>query len=318
MPIAPNKRCTMPEILIISGKGGTGKTSLTAALAHLAGNTVICDLDVDAPDLHLLLNPTTQSEHAFYSGHEAAINPKRCCDCQICRQVCRYDAIRTGASAPIIDPLKCEGCKVCVEFCPDNAIDFSPKYCGTWFVSDTRFGPMLHAQLFPGEENSGRLVALLRQKAKAIASANKAWLVLADGPPGIGCPVISALSGVDLAVIVTEPTPSGLHDFRRVAALCDHFKIPVAVIVNKSDLNEAATQAIASACDNNGYRLVAKLPHDPLFVHAMVQSKAVTELSGNPAASQIRQAWDQILGMLMAGSAIQPMMRKPNLQQNAG
>ncbi len=313
----------MPEILVISGKGGTGKTSLTAALAHLAGNSVICDLDVDAPDLHLLLNPMTSSQHAFYSGHEAVNYPDRCCDCQICSQVCRYDAIQLGSPTPVINPLKCEGCKVCVEFCPDAAIDFTPKHCGTWFQSNTRFGPMLHAQLIPGEENSGRLVALLRKKAKAIASAQKAWLVLADGPPGIGCPVISALSGVDLAVIVTEPTPSGLHDFRRVASLCDHFKIPVAVIVNKSDLSKSATQAIESACDTNGHRVVAKLAHDPIFVRAMVQRKTVTELDDNPVASQIRQAWYQILALLnnpvtAKDGGDDRLILKPNQQRQAG
>lgn len=308
----------MPEILIISGKGGTGKTSLTAAFAHLAGNAVICDLDVDAPDLHLLLNPNPQSEHDFYAGNKAFIQPEQCCDCGICSQVCRYEAVRPEDTKPVIDPLKCEGCKVCVEFCPDNAIEFFPKQCGTWFQSDTRFGPLLHAQLFPGEENSGRLVALLRQKAKEIRKARKAWLVLSDGPPGIGCPVISALAGVDLAVIVTEPTPSGLHDFKRIAALCDHFKIPAAVIVNKSDLNDQTTGKIISACDANGYHMAAKLPHDAVFVHAMVRNKTVTEFYDGPMAMQIRQAWNNILALVDPTEGKDHHNVEPQIRRHAG
>jgi MinD superfamily P-loop ATPase len=308
----------MPEILVISGKGGTGKTSLTAAFAHLSDHPVICDLDVDAPDLHLLLNPTPMSEHDFYAGNEAVIQSDRCCDCGICSQVCRFGAVRPEFPTPVIDPLRCEGCKVCVEFCPDNAIAFLPKHCGTWFQSGTRFGPMLHAQLFPGQENSGRLVALLRQKAKETRQARNGWLVLSDGPPGIGCPVISALSGVDLAVIVTEPTPSGLHDFKRIAALCDHFKIPVAVIVNKSDLNDQTTEQIASACDAKGYQIAARLPHDAVFVHAMVQKKTVTEFTDSSTASLIRQAWEKILALMVQAKGIDDKMVDNPKRRHAG
>ena len=294
----------MPEILVISGKGGTGKTSLTAAFAHLAGNSIICDLDVDAPDLHLLLHPNTQQQHDFHSGYAASIQPNRCGGCDTCLQMCRYDAIRPAAPTPVVDPLRCEGCKVCVEFCPDNAIAFTAKHCGTWFSSDTRFGPMLHAQLFPGEENSGRLVALLRQKAKEKAKALKEPLILADGPPGIGCPVISSLPGVNLAVVVTEPTPSGLHDLERIGSLCDHFKIPVAVIINKSDLSATLTQEIDAFCQGRDYSVVAQLPHNPVFVHAMVQGQTVTEYSDGSPGQQIRQAWDYILALSIACSGI--------------
>jgi MinD superfamily P-loop ATPase len=287
----------MPEILVISGKGGTGKTSITAAFAHLAGDAVICDLDVDAPDLHLLLDPTIRQRHDFYAGHEAVIQPDRCCGCDICRQVCRFDAVRPGEPAPVIDPLRCEGCKVCVAFCPDNAIDFKSKHCGVWYTSDTRFGPLVHAQLFPGDENSGRLVALLRQRAKEIVKTNKKTMILSDGPPGIGCPVISALSGVDLAVIVTEPTPSGLHDLERIASLCDHFSLPVAVMVNKSDLSATMTRRIEVFCRERNHRVIASLPHDPDFVLAMVNGKAVTEYADGYSAQQIRQAWDTILSL---------------------
>ncbi len=290
----------MPEILFISGKGGTGKTSLTAAFAHLAAHSIICDLDVDAPDLHLLLQPRPQTTHDFFSGYEAFIQPDLCDGCDTCRQMCRFDAISTSTPAPLIDPLKCEGCKVCVTFCPSNAIEFKSKHCGTWYASDTRFGPMMHAQLFPGEENSGRLVALLRQKAKEMAKAQAQPLILSDGPPGIGCPVISAVSGVDLAVIVTEPTPSGLHDMERIVSLCHHFKIPTAVIINKCDLNDRITSEIESYCHQHDHRVVAKLPHDPLFVHAMVQGATVTEYSDGNLVQQLKQGWDYIFALAIA------------------
>lgn len=290
----------MPEILVLSGKGGTGKTSLTAAFAHLSPHAMVCDLDVDAPDLHLLLNPTPKVTHDFYSGYVASICPELCDRCGTCRQMCRFDAVQPGADAPEIDPLKCEGCSVCVQFCPSNAIAFNPKHCGTWFVSETRFGSMVHAQLFPGEENSGRLVAVLRQEAKAMAKAQEQKIILSDGPPGIGCPVISAVSGADLAVIVTEPTPSGRHDMERIVSLCDHFQIAVAVIVNKCDLNPRITQKIETFCRRHKYNIAANLPHDPVFVHAMVRGKTVTEYCGGDMVRKIEQAWNHISSLSMA------------------
>jgi MinD superfamily P-loop ATPase len=300
----------MPEILVISGKGGTGKTSLTAAFAHLAGDSVVCDLDVDAPDLHLLLQPATRQKHEFYSGYEAAIRPDRCSGCDTCRQICRFDAVRPGAPTPVIDPLKCEGCKVCVAFCPDDAIAFTSKHCGAWFESATRFGPMVHAQLRPGEENSGRLVALLRQRAKEIAKDREEPLILADGPPGIGCPVISALSGVNLAVIVTEPTPSGLHDLERIASLCDHFSVPMAVIINKFDLSATLVRQIEAFCHERDHRVIARLPHDPMFVHAMVQGNTVTEHADGDTVRRIRQAWDAILSLSIACAGAKVIVRR--------
>lgn len=292
----------MPEILVISGKGGTGKTSLTAAFSHLAGDSIVCDLDVDAPDLHLVLHPNTQVTHEFYAGHEAAIQSDLCSGCGTCLEMCRYGAIRPGSPAPVVDPFKCEGCKVCVAFCPDNAIDFTSKHCGTWYLSDTRFGSMVHAQLFPGEENSGRLVALLRQKAKVLAQTERQPLIISDGPPGIGCPVISAITGVNLAVVVTEPTPSGIHDLERIISLCDHFRIPVAVIINKADLNTDIAQKIEMFCGERDHSVVAKLPHDPEFVHAMVQGKAITEHTDGQMVGRIRMAWDHILALAIANS----------------
>ena len=287
----------MHEILVISGKGGTGKTSLTAAFAHLAADPVICDLDVDAPDLHLLLKPERLETHEFFSGFEARINPEKCEVCGTCQEMCRYDAVLPGNPHPVIDPLKCEGCKVCVQFCPADAVDFTSRHCGRWYISGTRFGTMVHAQLFPAQENSGRLVAVLRKKAQELAKAQGRRIILADGPPGIGCPVISALSGVHLAVIVTEPTPSGLHDMERIADLCGHFGIRTAAVINKCDLNAAMAERIQDHCSKKSITVVAQLPHDPAFVHAMVRAQAVTESGDSALAQNIKTAWANILSL---------------------
>ena len=294
----------MHEILVVSGKGGTGKTSLTAAFAHLAQDAIICDLDVDAPDLHLLLQPRVWQFNDFYSGHQAIIVPERCDGCDICRQICRFDAVRFDGGRHIIDPLRCEGCKVCVTFCPSKAIAFSPRHCGTWYRSDTRFGAMVHAQLFPGQENSGRLVAYLRSQARETADALRKSLIISDGPPGIGCPVISAAAGVDLAVIVTEPTPSGLHDLERIVALCDHFKLAKAVIINKCDLNKDVAGRIETFCHRNACTIAARLPHDPAFVHAMIERKTVTEYQDSGLAAELRQAWDNLMALVVSPTEV--------------
>lgn len=288
----------MHEIVVISGKGGTGKTSLTAAFAHLAESKVICDLDVDAPDLHLLLAPKVVREEAFHSGHEAVINADRCSGCGTCLDMCRFDAVVAGGGTYRIDPARCEGCKVCVAFCPEQAIDFPSRHCGAWYVSDTRFGPMVHAQLFPGQENSGRLVSVLKKEARMLAEAGGHDLILCDGSPGIGCPVISSLSQATLAVIVTEPTPSGVHDLERVATLCDHFRIKVAVIVNKYDLNAHHTARIEALCREKGYTLAGRLPHDNEVTRAMVRRQAVTEGGDTDFGLHVRHAWTTIQGLL--------------------
>jgi MinD superfamily P-loop ATPase len=285
----------MPEIIVISGKGGTGKTSLTAAFAHMAGDAVICDLDVDAPDLHLILQPETDLRRDFFSGHEAVIDPAACTACGLCAEMCRFGAVSGGPAQYRIDPLKCEGCKVCVQFCPAGAIRFPDRHCGEWFISRTRFGPMVHAQLFPGAENSGRLVALLRQKAREIAQESGRRLILSDGAPGIGCPVISSLSGTDLAVLVTEPTPSGRHDLERVADLCRHFRITTGVIVNKADLNPGNTRDIQRWCDEARSEFLAALPYDPAVTEAMVRRQTVTEFCADGLSMTIRRTWRRIL-----------------------
>ena len=284
----------MREIIIISGKGGTGKTSLTGAFAHLTANKIICDLDVDAPDLHLLLQPTREREEEFYSGHEAKIDREKCTSCGLCASLCQFGAIRQNGTGFVVDPLRCEGCKVCVAFCADEAIRFPDKHCGQWYVSSTRFGPMVHAQLFPGGENSGRLVMVLKQQARELAKSRGADLVLCDGAPGIGCPVISSLSGAHLAVAVTEPTPSGRHDLERVAGLCGHFQVPLAVIINKYDLNPDETGRIEVFGGEQGYPVLARLPHDPLVTQAMIQGLVVTELPESDFSRELRQAWTRI------------------------
>ena len=284
----------MREILVISGKGGTGKTTLTAAFAHLAANHIICDLDVDAPDMHLLLRPENETVEHFVAGHEAVIRADRCERCGTCAAVCRFDAIQ-GEDPPGVNPLKCEGCKLCVALCPAEAIDFRSNHCGDWYRSQTRFGPMVHAQLFPAEENSGRLVALLRQQARAIAEDRGLDLILSDGPPGIGCPVIAALSGIDLAVIVTEPTVSGRHDLERVLDLCRHFNIRAGVVINKSDLNQDQTHRIEAFCQTRQLPLLGKLPHDAVFTQAMIKGLTITEFAPNDIGRAIGSIWDHIL-----------------------
>ncbi len=284
----------MREIIVISGKGGTGKTSLTGAFTHLAVDKIICDLDVDAPDLHLLLHPRREQQEDFYSGHEAVIDPEKCTACGLCASLCQFGAIRQNGAGFEIDPLRCEGCKVCVTFCPSEAIRFPEKHCGQRYVSSTRFGPLVHAQLFPGGENSGRLVMVLKQQARELAKARNADLILCDGAPGIGCPVISSLSGAHLAVAVTEPTPSGRHDLERVADLCQHFQIPLAVIINKYDLNQEETYRIEAFCQDGDYPVVAHLPHDPVVTRAMLQGFVVTEVVGTDFGHELKRAWARI------------------------
>jgi MinD superfamily P-loop ATPase len=281
------------EIVIISGKGGTGKTSLTAAFAHHSSDSIICDLDVDAPDLHLILHPENIRTREFISGNTAIITD-RCEQCGNCIDVCRFDAIKFRDPYPVVDPLKCEGCMVCVAMCPAGAIEFPEKQCGHWHLSETRFGPMVHAQLFPGEENSGRLVTLLKREAKALARERQSGLILSDGPPGIGCPVISALAGADLAVIVTEPTPSGIHDLKRVAELCEYFRLPAGVIINKCDLNPDQSNRIDAFCAKKEIAVLGKLPHDPAITEAMVRGLTVTEYLSNGLAAQLRKIWVEI------------------------
>ncbi|MDO5483746.1 MAG: ATP-binding protein [Desulfovibrionaceae bacterium] len=283
----------MREIVIISGKGGTGKTSICAAFAHLAQNKIICDLDVDAPDLHILLDPAIRELTPFISGYKAAIRPADCVDCGRCAELCAFGAIARRDDAWQVDPLRCEGCRVCASLCPQQAIDAKPSHCGDWYVSDTRFGPLVHAQLFPGEENSGRLVSQLKAVAREQAKKQGLETILCDGSPGTGCPVIASLSGAHLAVGVVEPTPSGRHDFTRIADLCRHFRIPLGVIINKADLNRQEAEAIAAQCQEDGLRLLGRLPFDPEVTRAMIRGQALTE-SDNSIGNSLREIWSAL------------------------
>ena len=283
----------MKELVVISGKGGTGKTSLMAAFASLAKNKALCDADVDAADLHLLTDPEIKERHDFQGGNTAVINPDKCTECGLCRDLCRFDAV---SEAFKIDPIECEGCGVCVDFCPERAIDFPVNTCGEWFISDTRFGPMVHARLGIAEENSGKLVTVVRQEAKKLAEKNKLDLLLTDGPPGIGCPVIASIGGATALLIVAEPTVSGLHDMERVAQLAAHFKVPGMVCVNKFDLNPEQTQGIEKLAEEKKLTVVGRIPFDSVFTKSMVQGKTIFEYQTESNIGQtVQQVWDNII-----------------------
>jgi MinD superfamily P-loop ATPase len=282
----------MKELVVISGKGGTGKTSLVAAFASLARNKVLSDADVDAADLHLIMNPQTTERHDFQAGHSAIISLDKCTSCSLCRELCRYNAISESYT---VNPIDCEGCGVCVYFCPEKAVDFPVKTCGEWYLSETRFGPMVHARLGIAEENSGKLVTLVRQEARKLAETKKLDLILTDGPPGIGCPVIASLGGASAALIVTEPTVAGQHDMERVAQLADFFRVPVMVCANKADLNPDVTRDIQRFTEERGYTFLGIIPFDPVFTKAMVEGKTIFEHdTHSPAAEAVLRAWENL------------------------
>jgi len=283
----------MREILVLSGKGGTGKTTLVGALAALMENKVLTDCDVDAADLHLLLNPTVVKENAFWSGVSARILPDQCTDCGTCFEICQFQAI-TDSPPYRIDPLSCEGCGVCAHFCPEDAIELKDNLCGAWYLSETPYGPMVHAALDPGEENSGKLVSVVKRESRELAEKMGAQWILSDGPPGIGCPVISSLSGANLVVVVTEPSNSGLHDLHRVLDLVSHFKIPAGVCINKWDLNTTVTRRIEDACASRNVRVLGLIPFDPLAVDSLVAGKPVVEYHNGPAAAAVRGIWKNL------------------------
>ena len=280
----------MYEIVVISGKGGTGKTSVSAALAGIIPNVLLCDLDVDAPDLHILLDPKVQRQEKFASGREAKIQQSLCTQCGNCAKICQFAAVIQKDEGYTINPMRCEGCGVCAALCPAQAIELAERECGEWYISETRFGPMVHAQLYPGQENSGRLVTLLKQEARQLAREQKRDWILCDGSPGVGCPVISSLSGAQLAIAVVEPTPSGRHDFQRVAELCDHFRIPLAIIINKADLNAEEASAIQTLAETKGYSIAGNLPFDPIVTQTMIQRRTLTE-QPSPLADTFAKIW---------------------------
>lgn len=283
----------MKELVVISGKGGTGKTSLVSAFASLGQRKVLCDADVDAADLHLIMAPLVRERHAFQSGHTARIDLERCSGCGLCRDLCKWNAITEGF---VVDPVSCEGCGVCCYFCPEKAIEFPLNTCGEWFISDTRFGPMAHASLGIAEENSGKLVTLIRQEGKKLAEKKDLHLLLTDGPPGLGCPVIASIGGATALLIVAEPTVSGRHDMERIADLAAFFKVPAMVCINKFDLNLEEGKAIEAFARNRDLRVIGRIPFDPVFTHAMVAGKTVIEFDGHCEGTRaVIEVWKRIV-----------------------
>ena len=295
----------MKELVVISGKGDTGKTSIVASLAALADNHVLVDCDVDAADLHLITDPDIQHRESFRSGYEARIRPADCTACDQCRQLCQFDAVikenQNGQTVYRIDPIACEGCGVCVDFCPEHAIDFPECTCGEWFISHTRFGPMVHARLGIAAENSGKLVTLIRKQAAQIAEKNHHDLIIIDGSPGIGCPVIASLTGASLVLIIVEPTMSGRHDLERVVQLTDHFKIPAAVAINKCDINPQIAEEIKSYCRKHTLPVVGQIPYDTTITRAQLSAQSIVEYSDGDTTTQIRHLWQNIKNILFTG-----------------
>lgn len=269
---------TIKEIAVISGKGGTGKTSLVAALASLFADKVMVDCDVDAANLHMILQPKRIiRQQAFSGGKKAAIDLARCTRCGVCRDSCRFGAI---SSAFIVDPFSCEGCGACYFFCPANAVDFSAHIAGHWYVSDSgNNGQFVFAELLPGEDNSGKLVAAVRNEAGIEAEATGKRLIIIDGPPGIGCPVISSVTGTNLVIVVTEPTPSGIHDLERVIALTNYFRIRAAVVVNKCDINPDTLAAIKKYCDAGNHMFLGEIPYETAMTDAQRAGNAIVDYS---------------------------------------
>lgn len=285
----------MKELTIISGKGGTGKTSVVASFAALAENIVLADADVDAADLHLILAPEIKHEEDFKGGRTAQIDLETCTECGECLERCQFNAISPDF---VVNRIDCEGCGVCVHFCPVEAIDFPQNICGKWYISDTRFGPMVHARLGIAEENSGLLVSLVRNQARVLAEDRGLDTIVVDGPPGIGCPVIASITGTSAVLIVTEPTLSGLHDLERVGGLAAHFKIPTLACVNKFDLNEEISDRIADYCARNHIELVGRIPYDTAVTYAMVAGKSIVEFSDGKVSDAIKEIWRKVEGFL--------------------
>ena len=298
----------MKQLVVLSGKGGTGKTSLTAAFAHLASQgqyadqIILADADVDAANLELVLQPRLAEEQDFRGGQVAVIDQATCASCGDCVAVCRFDAINYTDGLYVVDPIACDGCAACVYQCPTESISMQEQVVGKFYASDSRYGPLYHADLFPGQENSGKLVTLVKQRARLQALDENRELVLVDGPPGIGCPVISATSGADLALIVAEPTVAGVHDMRRALQTVQHFGVRALVCINKADLYPEGTQEIESFCRANDIQTVGRIPFDLTVASAMVQGEAVTAFRPEaPASVAISGIWEQVLISLLDG-----------------
>jgi len=285
----------LKEITVLSGKGGTGKTTIAASFAVLARNSVTADCDVDAPDLHMLLHPTTLQIQEFRGLDLAEIDPKKCVKCGLCEKACRFEAITSFQT----DPILCEGCGTCVAICPEDAVTMKERVSGEAFISKTKYGLMSHALLSPGGANSGKLVTLVRQNAKEVANKEHCDLILIDGPPGIACPAIASVTGVNKGVIVTEPTVSGIHDMKRVLQLLAHFNVQPLVCVNKFDLNKLKTNEIERFCSRQKIDVIGRIPFDPIVTKAMVSETPVVEYSPqSPTSREIERMWKDVLNRI--------------------
>lgn len=284
----------MKEIVFISGKGGTGKTVITASIATLARNKVLGDCDVDASNLYLLLHPKVKEKHDFYAGLIPAIDSMKCNQCGVCQELCRFDAIRILPGQTIVDNISCEGCGFCAQACPQQAIQMKENRCGKWYISETKYGPLVYAELGIAKENSGKLVTLVRQNAQEIARKKNLEFIIIDGPPGIGCPLIASIGGANLAVVVTEPSLSGIHDLERVIKVTKHFGVKAVVIINKFDLNLENTAQIENYCNQNNIELIGKIHFDNIITEALVKGLPVVEYSDNTVTGKIRSIWQKI------------------------
>ncbi len=285
----------MKQVAIASGKGGTGKTTLTASFASLAkDNAVFADCDVDASNLHLIFDPVVKEKEDFYGMELAVVDKEKCIMCMECKKACRFDAITENID---IIAERCEGCGVCEYVCPVKAIEMKPRKSGEVFVSESRFGWLVHARLNIGEETSGKLVAAVRNKAKEVAEKNGKDMIIIDAPPGVGCPVIASISGVNLVVIVVEPTSAAIHDMKRVKEVADHFKVPCAVCINKYDINEEKAKEIEEYCRENGIEIVGKIPYDTVITDAMVNGKSVVEYN-KKVANIMKDIWINVKNKL--------------------
>ncbi len=286
----------MKEITILSGKGGAGKTTVSAALASLAGNAVFCDSDVDAADLHLIFQPLIKEYNTFNSGNKAVIQPEKCINCGLCAESCRFDAIKKNSVGQYeINQFQCEGCRLCERICPENSITITENNNNNWYISDTRFGTLIHARMAPGAENSGRLVTQIREKAKEIAQQTEAEFIISDGPPGIGCSAISSITGTNLVLLVIEPTLSGFHDAKRLVELIENFKIPILAVINKFDLNTKVAQNVINFLVKKKIKLIGKINFDKKIVESMINGQTIIEFSPESIISkEIYYIWDKI------------------------
>lgn len=300
-----NQANPIKQLVILSGKGGTGKTSISAAIADLARdsknkiNTVLIDADVDAANLSLVLQPQQSETYEFWGGSVAEIEKSKCIGCDLCKLLCRYDAVfpyADGSNSYFIDPIACDGCAACVYSCASEAIRMVQQKEGNWFHSKTVYGDLFHAELFPGKENSGKLVTLIKQHARLWAQDTQASLIVVDGPPGIGCPVISACAGADLGLIVTEPSVAGIHDLQRILSLLQHFKIPVVVCINKSDIYTEGGENIRQFSSDYKIDILGEIPYDKHIIQAMVQGRPVTrEYPNAPSSKVIQEIWNKLV-----------------------